>query len=119
MGRRVEYTRRKRDRACYNAAAAEISHFVSNCACADRDWECDRGYSRVPLDGGVCTRESVSDAMCSRSRSRASLPSSACSIDWLEAPPAAAAAAAGRPAELTPLAGVFCMKKRGMSTSEG
>ena len=37
----------------------------------------------------------------------------------VEAPPAAAAAAAGRPAELAPLAGVFCMKKRGMSTSEG
>ncbi len=59
MGRRVEYTRRKRERACYNADAGEISHFVANCECADRDWECDRGYKRTPIDGGVCVRDAA------------------------------------------------------------
>lgn len=57
MGRRVEYTRRKRDRACYNPDAIEIVHFVANCECSDRDWECDRGYRRVPIDGPTCVRD--------------------------------------------------------------
>jgi Sortilin, neurotensin receptor 3, C-terminal len=57
MGRRVEYTRRKRDRACHNSDDIEIAHFVSNCECTDRDWECDRGYKRFPIDGGVCVRD--------------------------------------------------------------
>lgn len=57
MGRRVEYTRRKRDRACYNSDDIEIAHFVNNCECTDRDWECDRGYKRFPIDGGVCVRD--------------------------------------------------------------
>jgi Sortilin, neurotensin receptor 3, C-terminal len=57
MGRKVEYTRRKRDRACYNGDAAEISHFVANCECTEHDWECDRGYKREPIDSFTCVRD--------------------------------------------------------------
>jgi len=57
MGRKVEYTRRKRDRTCYNPDNIEIQHFVAHCACTDMDWECDRGYRREHLDGGACVRD--------------------------------------------------------------
>lgn len=56
MGRHVEYVRRKRDRECYNPDGIQISHFVANCECTERDYECDRGYRRVPLDSGPCER---------------------------------------------------------------
>lgn len=57
MGRRVEYTRRKRDRACFNPDDIQITHFIANCECTDLDYECDRGYRRIPLDGGPCVRD--------------------------------------------------------------
>jgi hypothetical protein len=57
MGRRVEYTRRKRERPCYNPDTIEIAHFVANCECMERDWECDRGYKRMPIDSGTCVRD--------------------------------------------------------------
>lgn len=42
----TEYTRRKGDAACFNPDKLEKKHRRKNCACTERDYECDFGYMR-------------------------------------------------------------------------
>lgn len=39
LGHQVSYTRRKRDRACFNGEEYERAEFVKNCLCTEEDWE--------------------------------------------------------------------------------
>lgn len=53
LGHQVTYTRRKRDRTCFNGEEYEKLTWVRNCPCTEEDYECDVGYARK-LDGGPC-----------------------------------------------------------------
>jgi len=55
LGHKISYTRRKRDKECYNGVHHERGVKIHDCECADQDWECDIGYARR-VDGGVCLR---------------------------------------------------------------
>lgn len=56
LGHEVQYVRRKRDAVCFNGERMERKHEVRHCACTEKDYECDFGYSRE-LDGGPCVRD--------------------------------------------------------------
>eukprot|EP00002_Diphylleia_rotans_P028760 TRINITY_DN580_c0_g1_i2.p1 TRINITY_DN580_c0_g1~~TRINITY_DN580_c0_g1_i2.p1 ORF type:complete len:717 (-),score=122.24 TRINITY_DN580_c0_g1_i2:679-2829(-) len=55
MGRQTTYTRRKRDRECYNGKEYERKEFHRNCPCSTLDYECDYGYYRE-VEEGPCVR---------------------------------------------------------------
>ena len=46
LGRKTEYVRRKRDRACFNSEEYERWSIVNACECTEENWECDYGYAR-------------------------------------------------------------------------
>ena len=46
MGKKVTYTRRKREAECFNTEQFERKVFVENCECNEEDWECDLGFER-------------------------------------------------------------------------
>ena len=60
MGRQMEYTRRKRDAACFNGEKMERVHTIKNCVCTQMDWECDFSHFRsISEDGkevGACKK---------------------------------------------------------------
>lgn len=58
LGHQVSYTRRKRDRACFNGEEYERAEFVKNCLCTEEDWEwCVRRAShRRPSPLSLTTR---------------------------------------------------------------
>ena len=53
LGRKVEYTRRKREATCFIPEEVTRKTFVQNCACAETDFECDVNYVRKQ-EGGPC-----------------------------------------------------------------
>eukprot|EP00831_Metopus_contortus_P084527 TRINITY_DN9620_c0_g1_i2.p1 TRINITY_DN9620_c0_g1~~TRINITY_DN9620_c0_g1_i2.p1 ORF type:complete len:248 (-),score=26.78 TRINITY_DN9620_c0_g1_i2:34-720(-) len=46
MGRKITYSRRKRDRECFNGIQFERPTLVENCECTEDDYECDYGFVR-------------------------------------------------------------------------
>lgn len=54
LGRKVSYSRRKRDSKCLNGEGFERKVIVETCPCTDDDFQCDIGYHRVE-PGDPCT----------------------------------------------------------------
>lgn len=46
MGKRMTYTRRKKNVECFNTQQFERKNFIENCECTEEDWECDIGFER-------------------------------------------------------------------------
>lgn len=55
MGRRISYTRRKRDSECFNGVLFERPISVETCKCTEEDYECDFGFTR---------KDSLSNSPC-------------------------------------------------------
>jgi len=53
LGHKVWYTRRKRDKQCFNGEVLERKHDVHHCECDELDYECDANYARK-VEGGPC-----------------------------------------------------------------
>ncbi|GBG30812.1 Vacuolar protein sorting/targeting protein 10 [Hondaea fermentalgiana] len=56
LGREVTYLRRKCDARCFTPMQFEAKRFVRNCACSERDYECDFGFRRN-VAHGPCVRD--------------------------------------------------------------
>ena len=54
LGRKVSYSRRKRDSKCLNGEGFERKVIVESCPCTDDDYQCDIGYHRME-PGDPCT----------------------------------------------------------------
>ena len=54
LGRKVSYSRRKRDSKCLNGEGFERKVIVETCPCTDEDYQCDVGYHRIE-PGDPCT----------------------------------------------------------------
>ena len=56
LGRKIFYSKRKRESQCFNGEEFERKTFVHNCQCTEEDWECDLDSFRtgdgpcVPFD---------------------------------------------------------------------
>ena len=46
MGHKVQYVRRKRASTCFNGEKIDRVVSRTNCACAEQDWECSKGWAR-------------------------------------------------------------------------
>ncbi len=55
LGKKVTYTRRKRDAQCYNGLTYERKSVVEFCQCTDEDYECDVDFERV-APGEPCVK---------------------------------------------------------------
>ncbi len=55
LGRRISYSRRKRDSDCFNGIKFERPLSTENCDCTEEDYECDFGFARKDLlSNGPC-----------------------------------------------------------------
>lgn len=53
LGHHLTFTRRKQASECYNGVAFERPKESKNCACTERDYQCDFGFTRH-IDGSSC-----------------------------------------------------------------
>lgn len=53
FGKKIKYSRRKRDAKCFNPEELEKEVLMESCECTHEDWECDVGYHRE-IDGKEC-----------------------------------------------------------------
>ena len=68
LGHMIQYTRRKRDKKCFNGLDHERAKFIKSCPCVAKDFECDFGYERPMSDkNGPCT------AVATLSKAKASM----------------------------------------------
>ncbi|MCQ2817742.1 MAG: hypothetical protein MJ252_10800 [archaeon] len=64
LGRKISYSRRKRESQCLNGEGFERKVTVELCACTEDDYQCDIGYHRVE-PGDPCTPIRKGDTLTS------------------------------------------------------